>query len=84
MTKDEALAALREELTALRDACCIHQDEYGTHYAPNCEGAIDKLEAIIDTVQGLHETAFVADWIEACPAESAEEASEMWCEEMGQ
>lgn len=86
MTKDEALAALREDLTTLQDACYVHQDEYGTrYYAPDCEGAIDKLETIIDTVQGLHTTEFVAEWLDnaGCEDVAPKMCSQIWRAETG-
>jgi GH43 family beta-xylosidase len=80
MTKDEALAALRTSLTTLQDACCYHADEYGSHYAPDCQDDIDTLEDIIDTVEGLHTSEFVVDWI---TKNDGELTATFWREEMG-
>ena len=53
MTPQDAIAALWESLDDLKDACCIHTDEFGDHYAPGCQENIVKFEAVIETLEAL-------------------------------
>ena len=85
MTKDEAIAALEAELKELKDWGCIHQDEFGTHYAPDFEDDITTMEQVIDTVRGLHTTEFVADChFTGLDTEILTIAATYWRKEMGE
>lgn len=82
MTKDEALAFLRQELENAQAACCYHQDEYGAHYDPKCQGELDGLEAVLETVERLHTTEFVSEWIAEVHDIGDDSLAERWREEM--
>lgn len=77
-TKDELLAFLREALKSAKDWGCVDVDEiYGPIYASPHAEDIERLEAAIDVVNGLHTTEFVAGWL------GNHTLGDMWREEMG-
>lgn len=63
MTPKEAIVELEKDLKTLKDALCIHQDEFGTHYAD--QDAVDRMQSIVDTLGSFaeHQIDFVSDWM---------------------
>jgi hypothetical protein len=55
VTKDEAIQVLEKRLAELKGWGCIHQDEFGAHYAPDFENDISEMEQVLDTVRSLSE-----------------------------
>lgn len=51
MSNDEMVTYLERHLRQTQDALCIHQDEFGTHYAD--PETVAEWEAVVDTVRAL-------------------------------
>ena len=84
MTKDDVLRWLEAQLSTLQDWGCIHQDAFGTHYAPEYEADVTSLELVIDAVRELHEAEFVAEWLRWNTGPGFDgDADTRWREEMG-